>query len=128
VDDEVYPEEPDGYFGPREVMKRLRFVSFPSVHTDGDGNVARHDRRLARAKDPGEQWETDGVVQTLDIPEELISTASRRSTSSEPGCGHLVVKEGRYLSYTMSDTYQTWNVPRDVVFFVRNIQPTRSLK
>lgn len=84
--DRTEPTEADLHSGE---SKRLRFVSFPSISFEQDG-------RVVRSGIEGEGTGTEGVVRTLEVPEELdLDKVETLNIDQSQGAVIMSVREGR---------------------------------
>lgn len=84
--DRTEPTEADLHAGE---SKRLRFVSFPSISFEQDG-------RVVRSGIEGEGSGTEGVVRTLEVPEELdLDKVETLNIDQSQGAVIMSVREGR---------------------------------
>lgn len=86
----------------RGELKRLRFVSFPSISFEEDGRVVRSGigGSMGDGSDDGDDdddmWPMEGSVKTLEIPEELdLDQVETLNIDQSQGAVIMSVKEGR---------------------------------
>ncbi|KAI0061199.1 hypothetical protein BV25DRAFT_1827075 [Artomyces pyxidatus] len=82
---------------PENEPKRLQFVSFPSVSLGEDGRAVRTSLGRPDGRDTGgEVFEMEGVVKTLEIPEDLdLDSVETINIDQSQGAVILSVKEGK---------------------------------